>query len=177
MGENMTSEKEISGHIKAAYIAGAFALLGAIIGGLFLILNTLVNNGVIVPPTNTETTMFTVTVPSNVYWFKTSIPIKAGQHITMQVTGTANTWGGTPQGNSDPNGNLVPLLCDDDACVLKNINYGVLVGKIGDGNPFKIGAYTEMVSVTSGEIQFVVNDKEGYYFDNLGEFEIKLSIR
>ena len=173
----MTSEKETSGQIKAAYIAGVFALLAAFIGGLFLIFNTLVDNGTIAPSTNTENTMLTVTVPANVYWVKTGISVKAGQHITMQVIGTANTWGGTPQGNSDPNGNLTPLLCDDDTCVLNNTNYGMLVGRIGDGNPFKIGAYTEMVSVTSGELQLVVNDKEGYYFDNLGEFEIKLSIR
>lgn len=44
---NSQNDKESAGHVKAAIIGGIFALLAACIGGSFLILNTLVNNGVI----------------------------------------------------------------------------------------------------------------------------------
>ena len=58
---NSQDDKEGSGHVKAAMIGGVFALLAACVGGFFLILNTMINNGVIVfgmsnpstPPTAT----------------------------------------------------------------------------------------------------------------------------
>ena len=45
---NSQNDKEDSGHVKAALIGGIFALLAACVGGFFLIINTMVNNGVIV---------------------------------------------------------------------------------------------------------------------------------
>jgi hypothetical protein len=119
---------------------------------------------------------YRIPVPANVYWIKTGILIDAGQHLTMLSTGAANTWAGNSQGSNDPNGNLNPLNCEEDTCVLKNVKYGALVGKIGDDNPFVIGDYTEMVAVTSGELQLVVNDKEDYYFDNFGELKVTLYV-
>lgn len=46
----MTSQNDKDGspHVKAAFIGGVFVLLAACISGFFLVLNTMVNNGVIV---------------------------------------------------------------------------------------------------------------------------------
>ena len=45
---SLQSDKESSGHVKAAIIGGAFALLAALVSGVFLVINTMVDNGVIV---------------------------------------------------------------------------------------------------------------------------------
>jgi hypothetical protein len=59
------SEKESSGHTKNALIAGIFTLLGACLGGIFLIANTLVNNRITFTSENNSTAVIiTATSPS-----------------------------------------------------------------------------------------------------------------
>ena len=45
---NSQNDKEGSAHIKSSIIVGVFTLLAACVGGIFLLLNTMVNNGFIV---------------------------------------------------------------------------------------------------------------------------------
>lgn len=45
---NSQTDKESAGHVKAAIIGGIFAIIAACIAGGFLILNTMVENGVII---------------------------------------------------------------------------------------------------------------------------------
>lgn len=128
-------------------------------------------------PMLSKSTIHSIIVPANIYWVKTGILIDTGQHITMQVTGMVNTSGGTARANSDPNGNIKFDICLEDTCALKNFDYGALVGRIGGGNPFRIGVYTEIVAVSSGELELTVNDQEKYYYDNFGEFQVSLDVR
>jgi hypothetical protein len=128
--------------------------------------------------TSTPTTQFTtIFFPANSYWYKTGIFVEVGQLVTITVTGTANTWGGTPEGNSNPNGTFNNSFCRKDTCIMKDVNYGALIGKIEDSPPFKVGSYFKTTATTSGELEFIVNDEEGYHNDNIGEFEITIALR
>lgn len=127
-------------------------------------------------PILSESINHTLVIPANIYWVKTGVLINTGQHITIQATGIVNTMGGTAQSNSDPNGNLKLDICLEDTCALKNFDYGALVGRIGEGNPFRIGVYIEMVAESSGELELTVNDEKDYYYDNFGEFQVSLYI-
>jgi len=62
---NLQNDKEGSGHTKAAVIAGVFAIIAACITGLFLILNTMVDNGIIVLEATTQPTQAVLPLPTN----------------------------------------------------------------------------------------------------------------
>ena len=55
-----------------------------------------------------------------------------------------------------------------------DMNFGTLVGRIDDGETFRVGTSFMLVPTTSGRLYLTVNDWE--YYDNIGEFEVTITI-
>jgi hypothetical protein len=97
---NSQNDKEGSGHVKAAIIGGVFAVIAACIGGSFLILNTMVNNGVIVfgaSNPSSQNTQPTNTAPVNqeptaISSNPTSIPVVEATTIPTETAVKYDGW-------------------------------------------------------------------------------------
>jgi hypothetical protein len=124
-------------------------------------------------PTVTKGT-FTVVVPGNAGWINTRVRITSGQVVTVSTSGIVNLWGGTPQSNSEPNG-FSSSVCSNSRCAMQGTSYGVIVGRLGSSEPFKIGASSQFTASTTGDLYLAVNDD--YYPDNSGAFTATFSVR
>lgn len=126
---------------------------------------------------------FKITVPADVEWFDTGIEIKIGQTIQFSASGNINLKGGLAEGNSPTPDGQVNKTCHPwvevniGDCLINDESAGVLVSKIGTGNAFRIGKSSEIVSVEEGILFLAVNDNIGYFQDNSGVYNVKVTIR
>jgi hypothetical protein len=128
-----------------------------------------------ITPTLTPVTQtFNITVPANVFWFNTGIPIAKGQHVTIEATGTVNTYGGRSSSNSDPKGQT-KWTCDESLCPIMGAYYGELVGRLGILAPFRVGNKLDMTAPSKGVLLLSVNDTN--FKDNKGEFLVTVTVR
>ena len=141
------------------------------------------------PPTSTSTPVplptatatpvsFTVDVPANVEWFDTEIEVKQGQRVVVSASGIVNTWDGRDIAFSDPDGQTenicVPTDKNED-CLINGERYGLLVGRIGNGEPLVVGGANDFIAPESGTIYLAVNDNSTFFFDNLDSFVVVIS--
>lgn len=127
-----------------------------------------------VPDTPTPTPqVFVITVPADILWVDTGIDVNPSQTISITSIGDVNTWGGADISNSDADGQP-EYICEREDCTMINMNFGTLVGRIDEGESFRVGTSFMLVPPTSGRLYLTVNDWE--YYDNLREFEVTLTI-
>ena len=127
-----------------------------------------------IPDTPTPTPqVFVITVPADILWVDTGIDVNPSQTISIVSTGDVNTWGGADISNSAADGQL-PYICEREDCAMKDVNFGALVGRINEGETFRVGTSFVLVPTTSGRLYLTVNDWE--YYDNLREFEVTVTI-
>jgi hypothetical protein len=92
------------------------------------------------------------------------VSLFAGEQFTVDATGV---WGNDPNSHywAGPNGNTVqsPLTMDG-----LTTNFASLVGRIGNGPVFKIGADYTGVASTSGELEFFFWDSDVGRSNNVG---------
>jgi hypothetical protein len=117
---------------------------------------------------------WTVTVLGTDRWRDTGITISSGDRIAFEASGLVNTEGGTP--NTNPNG-YAPAACDKPDCFAQGIGYGTLVGKIGTGDSFRIGASLDLAATYHGKLYLAVNDNSSYLSDNNGSFTVRVTKR
>ena len=103
----------------------------------------------------------------------TGIYVDPSQTISIVSTGDVNTWGGADISNSDADGQE-PYICEREDCAMKDMNFGTLIGRIDEGESFRVGTSFVLVPTTNGRLYLTVNDWE--YFDNLREFEVTIII-
>jgi hypothetical protein len=130
------------------------------------------------PPTLTPTPViktFNITIPANVEWLNTGVNLTDGQTLTISAAGTVNTNGGKPNGITlSPDGQTKNPLCyafNSANCLMSDVFWGTLVGKIENGAPFKVGSQLQLSVSNSGNLYLAVNDNEGFFSDNSGAFE------
>lgn len=116
------------------------------------------------PPTNTITPTATPAfktvyfdVPGNRCWMDSGVELTAGELIGITASGNINTWDGRPGSNSDPDGQY-KKTCGDVKCPLRGADYGALVGRIGEGEPFLVGTKMEFSVAETGILSLTVND-------------------
>jgi hypothetical protein len=133
------------------------------------------------PPTPVAVrgTTFSVIVPAEAAWVDTGIEAQAGQNLIFSASGSTNTWGGIPEATTrDPNG-LRDALCPSPEnkpdCLMNQVLYGKLIGKIGDSEPFEVGANLEMLAPAEGMLYLAVNDNAPYFYDNSGAYEVTIT--
>ncbi len=121
--------------------------------------------------------MFYLQLPADSEWVDSGVLLREGERVIINADGRISLsespdfdgWIG-PEGFTTP---CEPL--DDSPCVLEGAPYGVLIGQIGDGEPFRIGSRTELIATQPGSLYLSVNDNYGFFGDNAGEFEITIA--
>jgi hypothetical protein len=118
-------------------------------------------------------------IPTNVQWVDTEIYVNQGQQL-MIIPG----YGGYNLQEDDPNWNansfgmlgVTDMICDDN-CVINGKNYGVLVAKINEGEPFLINTdHSDFTIPTNGELYLTVNDCVDCYENNSGTFDVVIDL-
>lgn len=107
-----------------------------------------------------------ITVQANQQWTSTGMTVRRGQNLTFQTTGNVQL-SADPNDVADANGkqgNLAPNATS------RQVFRGALIGRIGNGAPFAIGAQTQIVAPGSGLLFLGVND-DGFD-DNKGNFQV-----
>ena len=113
-------------------------------------------------------------------WVDTKVWVEAGQRVSIKAKGIARTAPVKthPKSKSGPAGQTWGLGCSLHAaapqpCALNGAPYGALVGRIGSGAPFLIGASKTFIASSSGYLRLAVNDNLIFYNDNKGGFSIQ----
>jgi len=114
-------------------------------------------------------TVRTVTVPTNQTWTNSGIDVRRGDVIHFRASGnvTLSQNGddyGTPAGaNSGRMAGNSPL---------PGVTGGLLIGRVGNGRPFAIGAESDVTMPANGRLYFGVNDDD--VRDNVGDFVVEM---
>lgn len=130
------------------------------------------------PPTPTPTlppTTLTVTVPGEAAWFDTGIEVQTGQSLSFSASGVVNFMSDDPGSNGEPDSqgdSCAPY--EHWNCLMSNTAGGALIGKIGDHEPFRIGASLATTASASGMLYLAANDN--YYYDNSGAYQVSIAI-
>jgi hypothetical protein len=103
-------------------------------------------------------------------WTDTGITVRAGDSITLEADGTIQM-SGDRSDTADPAGSRRSA----PGALLDNAPAGTLIGRIGSGAPFAIGARrTISRAPATGRLYLGVNDD--YLDDNAGEFEVIVTV-
>ena len=102
-------------------------------------------------------------------WTDTGLTVRAGDSISIEANGSIQMSGNrrdtaAPAGS----GRNAP------GALVSNAPAGVLIGRIGNGAPFAIGARRTVRAPVSGRLFLGVNDD--YLDDNSGQFEATVTI-
>ena len=109
-------------------------------------------------------------VPANKAWTKTKIVLAKGDKVEASVTGTI-----TIDNNVSCDANGLKIVSGPEHVVLKNVNRGALIAKIGKkGVPFIVGANGSFVVGTDGPIFFGINDDA--VKNNTGKYTVTLKV-
>ncbi|HYT68021.1 MAG TPA: hypothetical protein VEL51_16455 [Vicinamibacterales bacterium] len=109
-----------------------------------------------------------ITVQANQPWTSTGITVKKGQRVTFTSTGEVQLSDNaadvaTPDGAKDQR--FAPNA------PLKQVPAGALIGRVGNGAPFPIGANSQAITMpASGVLYLGIND-DGFG-DNRGNFQV-----
>jgi hypothetical protein len=110
-----------------------------------------------------------VVVPGNRSWTDTGITVRAGDVFRVDTSGYIN-WG--PNRSDDANGEVNSPY--NTARPIPNRAGGSLIGRIGNGAPFFIGAGVQSFRAgTSGRLYVGINDD--YLGDNSGSFRVMVT--
>lgn len=121
-----------------------------------------------------------IRVETTAPWTDTGIQLTARQPFYISAAGSSNMCGGdNNSGCADnattntwvgPDGNLPLGVCTgrDGDCPLMPGRYAALIGRVGDGEPFLIGAGGGFIANADGTLQLGYNDNT--YEDNAGTY-------
>lgn len=120
-----------------------------------------------------------LSIPANVLWMDTGIYVNQGQRLLVIPGFTSYNLQ-----DDNPNWNAISYSmlgvtdkpCDLN-CVINGANYGMLVAKINEGQPFLVTIETSDLTVpASGELYLTVNDCAGCYENNSGSFDVIVNL-
>jgi hypothetical protein len=124
-----------------------------------------------------------IQVPANKLWFDTNIQVQKRDFVEFTATGYWYSGIST----TDPDGDCGLGLSACGECPVVGGNLGELVGKVGDGTPFRIGSSSLQVIDQAGNLLLAMNDNTGTcnihgrirscYDDNTGTLEVIVTIR
>ena len=113
-------------------------------------------------------------------WFDTGVTVTAGQDLDIRAHGHSKTGplSQFPGAHSGPDGQ--PFICPDPggpttSCGLDGAPYGALIGEIG-GTYFLIGGDFDGPAPASGALRLVINDNQGFSFDNGGGYAVQVRL-
>ncbi len=120
-------------------------------------------------------------IPANVLWVDTGIYVTQGQRLKIfpgyesyNLQDEDPNWEAMSYSMNGLTHNHV--LCEPN-CVINGENYGMLVAKIGDGQPFLVTiATSHLIVPASGELYLTVNDCADCYENNSGVFDVVIDL-
>lgn len=121
------------------------------------------------PDSGTESV--TRIVRSDVLWNDTGLDLEAGQALSITAIGTVETAHGDLSRNSGPDGKQGEEYLNN---VLDGVRHGALIGMIGSGDPFEVGARYEKAAPGTGRLYLGVNDKGPE--NNRGEYTAEITV-
>jgi hypothetical protein len=166
-------------------------VIAAIIGGIFLIINTMVDNNntpsivitAIIPAAETDVVNFdpeNIKVIASKCWQTAGIQVKSGEELTITVIDGSWTYqkGKKPynNGEGDPS-----YICADitlySQCVepMPDFPIGGLIGQIGS-QKFWIGNEVTITINKTGILQLRINDGDDGLYDNDGTLQVRVVI-
>jgi hypothetical protein len=122
------------------------------------------------PPPPREETKIIIIDSKRESWTGSDIQIQKGDTLRIEASGTIDHGG--PKCGPDGNPSITP---NGDAAI-QNARWGALIGKIGSGDPFIIGSSYQGIAPNSGSLNFLINDTPGYYSDNYGHFQLRMTL-
>ena len=112
----------------------------------------------------------TVVVPSNVQWTTAGFEVSRGQYLRFEPSGEIRL-----STNGDDMGRAAGAVNGRTAvhATIPSIPVGVLIGRVGSGQPFAIGDTTNAIGMpANGRLFFGVNDD--HVQDNSGNYVVKV---
>ncbi len=125
------------------------------------------------PPVAPTTNIFNIRIEASACWVNTGLTLTTGQTVTIDASGTANTWEGKDISNGGPDGQPANQ-CGAIECPHRGSQYGALIGRIGEGETFLVGSHLVLTVTEDGELFLTINDWE--CDDNLGGFNASITI-
>jgi TolB protein len=125
-----------------------------------------------------STGVFIVPVSSGSGWVDAGIDLRLGQKLTFIAWGFVETLrkpqrvlGVDVRSYQGPNGETT--VCTASNCIIRGVGYGTLVGRIGPGKPFRIGANLETTASATGRLFLTVNNTGSPYS---GKFFVRIEM-
>jgi hypothetical protein len=113
----------------------------------------------------------TVRVPANQQWVDSGLTVQDGQPLTITATGSV-VLSADQNDKAGPNGAASGRKAAK--APLPQTPAGALIGRIGNGKPFGIGAGPANINAPgAGRLYFGVNDD--WMDDNVGEYQVRVS--
>jgi len=114
----------------------------------------------------------TVTMPTNQTWTNSGVDVRAGEVVHFQARGTTTL-------SQNPNDSGTPAGANDGRMAgnspIPGVTGGMLIGRVGNSQPFAIGAQTDVTMPATGRLFLGVNDD--FVGDNVGSFVVDISPR
>ncbi len=122
-----------------------------------------------------EITAWEGNVDPRMPWQSTGLKVRRGETVQITASGTV-TWDPNPntvQGTVGPNGYGKASKVDDKPWEfpVQEAGTGALIMRIGDKVYF-VGENTSITGSQDGVIEFMINDRFDWLFDNLGSFSV-----
>lgn len=104
-------------------------------------------------------------------WQDTRLQVEVGQRISISVRGQWTHQKGMAAGYGPAGAGKT-----DAKCIVPSAPVGAVLGRIGDSEPFVVGASTTMTASASGTIRLAMNDWPDGYGDNEGSMEAVIAL-
>lgn len=127
--------------------------------------------------TTSVVTSGTLSVPATQAWTDTTIDVDYGQHVRITATGMVQHNSSDPNSKVGPDGDTRLELRQFNVLVNGTplvANHAALIAKIGDGDPFVIGAAHDFDVNARGRLFLGVNDVGVQ--NNLGSFQASITV-
>ena len=138
---------------------------------------------VVTPAAHADAGGATVSVPATAAAGVSALTVSAGDRITLSASGSAGygvegaaPCAGTPTTHPDGSRFLGSTNCgpkDDPNATLSGQAIGLLIGKIGTGGWFAVGAYRTIKATADGTLTHAYNDSS--YSDNSGSYSVTVT--
>jgi hypothetical protein len=114
-----------------------------------------------------------ITVAANQPWTDTGVSVRRGDLLIFTATGNVNF--ATGAGASSGVGGSPAATNPSMNYPLKSAYVGALIGRVGSGAPFLIGANTSAIAMpASGRLMLAVNDD--HHADNSGAYSVAIQV-
>ena len=105
-------------------------------------------------------------------WVPTGVQVRVGERVNLNATGSIQMSTGDPNDIATPAGSRTGRKAVN--AIFRDQSAGMLIGRIGNGAPFLIGANGQFTASGTGQLYLGVNDD--HLLDNSGEYVVTIDV-